>query len=479
MGLNLDSTFFYILWALFLIPCTLQLNYLTLFFLSRLKKSKPVFKILAKKELPRVSILIASYNEKYVISDTLKNLTNLDYPKSKLQIILVDDSNDGTFEIAKDQLNKIKKLGFETRLIHREERKGLKSGALNEGLKVATGKYILGIDADTLIQKDSLKNLVSYLMANPDKKYVNFRRDFYNKTFSPITKIYTFYSFLADEITKKSLSIFKIPFGYYGGCVLLETDFLKKIGGWWPNMISDDFDVSFRTWINGGSGDYVNSKIVATMEANPCYYILKKNATRVNKGNGQLYRKNFKDVLKSNLSLFQKIEFVFGIILPVAGLSIFLFTLISFAGLIMSIQSVHQIFSSIAYILFSSILNLYTLTTVLFIVKIRKLSFKNYLLPILSSVFFIGPISIYNSIGFIEGFFNKRINFFRTPKFGDNENNWKNNKSSFTKKFGVVEFILIVLSFIFAAISIQEKLYYVTFTSSTYLILTLLALVYI
>jgi hypothetical protein len=111
--------------------------------------------------------------------------------------------------------------------------------------------------------------------------------------------------------------------------------------------------------------------------------------------------------------------------------------------------------------------------------KFRKLPLKDYILTLAISGYILGPLSIYSTIGFLEGLLNKRINFFKAPKFGSMENYKNNYKPSMLSKFGIVELSLVILSLIFALISIQKQLYYVTFVSSSYLFLILLASLYI
>ena len=472
---DIDLTFFYILWALALIPAVLQLNYLSLFFFSNLKKVSSSSKNSKKKSFPKVSILIPSYNEKFVIENTLKHLTKLKYPRDRLQLIVVDDSDDGTLEILEKEISRIKKLGIETKLIHRNERKGLKSGALNEGLKFVKGSYILALDADTIVSNDFLAKAIPYVLANPEKKCVNFNRDFYNENFNMLTRTHSLTSFIKNDISMRTFSIFKIPFCSFGSCLLIDAPFLEKIGGWKDNMIADDADVSYRIWMNGGMGEYVYNSTLFTIEADPSYSIWKQRVLRISKGMGQALTKNLKGILKSDLSIFQKIEFVLAGFAPIIGLFPLLFTFISFAGLVLSFQSVQKIFTSVSYIALSVFLDMFLLASVFLSMRIRKLSLKNYILPLAVSTFILGPLAIYHAIGFIEGLIDKKINFFKTPKFGDMKNFIDHYKPSILSKFGAVEIGFTIMSIAFILISIPRQLYYVTFISSFYLSLILLS----
>jgi cellulose synthase/poly-beta-1,6-N-acetylglucosamine synthase-like glycosyltransferase len=106
---------------------------------------------------PTVSILIAAYNEEKHISDTLINKIGLDYPKEKLEIIVVSDASE-------DKTDKIvEKISAESdinvSLIRQEPRAGKTSG-LNLIVTKAKGEIIIFSDANSMYVKDALINLV-------------------------------------------------------------------------------------------------------------------------------------------------------------------------------------------------------------------------------------------------------------------------------------------------------------------------------
>ena len=115
-------------------------------------RMKPVDK---KYIEPFVSIVIAAFNEERFISQKLTNCLQLDYPKDKLEIIIVSDgSDDGTNDIIK---------GFQTkgvRVLSYPERKG-KPTALNLGVAETRGEIILFTDARQILDKSSIRELVA------------------------------------------------------------------------------------------------------------------------------------------------------------------------------------------------------------------------------------------------------------------------------------------------------------------------------
>lgn len=106
--------------------------------------------------LPNVSIIIAAYNEEKHIGKLLDSLMNIKYPKKRLEIIVVDDgSTDRTREI-------VKKHKFK---LFRTQHKGF-GHARNFGVKKSMGDIILFIDADMVVDKNYVKELMKELQKN-------------------------------------------------------------------------------------------------------------------------------------------------------------------------------------------------------------------------------------------------------------------------------------------------------------------------
>ncbi|MCX7974045.1 MAG: glycosyltransferase [Candidatus Aminicenantes bacterium] len=108
-------------------------------------------------EWPFISIILPSYNESEMIEKAVESVFMADYPKEKIEVIIVDDgSNDGTSEKLKYLKKKYASL---LKIIHFKINLG-KRRALYSGLKIAKGDIIITIDSDSIIDKDALKNLI-------------------------------------------------------------------------------------------------------------------------------------------------------------------------------------------------------------------------------------------------------------------------------------------------------------------------------
>ena len=140
-----------------------QLN-LLVNYLGYKKRNKvaPKYNLLDPKEIPFVTIQLPIYNEEYVMERLLENIAKIEYPKSKLEIQVLDDSTDNSVTETAERVKALQETGLDIQHIRRENRQGFKAGALKEGLKIAKGDFIAIFDADFLPSTDWLKKSVIY-----------------------------------------------------------------------------------------------------------------------------------------------------------------------------------------------------------------------------------------------------------------------------------------------------------------------------
>ncbi len=125
---------------------------------------KPVASV-TDEELPSCTVIVPAYNEGRQVYDTLISLTNSLYPEEKLQLIAIDDgSRDDTW----DWMKKAKEhLGDRVAIYQQPTNQG-KRHALYRGFNLATGEVFVTVDSDSIVEKDTLRNLVSPFVTNAD-----------------------------------------------------------------------------------------------------------------------------------------------------------------------------------------------------------------------------------------------------------------------------------------------------------------------
>jgi len=262
------------------------------------------FKRIAGAYTPKVTILIPAHNEQFVIGNLLERMTELTYPKDKLEVVVIDDgSTDETGEIADSYAEKYKYI----KVIHRPNGGGGKPAALNDGIKFSNGEIILTLDADYYPQLDIVEKLVAPFV-DPEVGAVQGRVVVLNEEDSLVSKIVTLErigGYRIDQEARDELVL--IP--QYGGTVGgFRRDLLEKIGGWDPNMLTEDTDLTIELILQGCQIRYVNDA-EAYEEAVTTWRAYWNQRYRWAKGHMQCAMKHLKNVLKAkHLSVYEKIE---------------------------------------------------------------------------------------------------------------------------------------------------------------------------
>src|SRR3989338_1794800 len=140
--------------------------YVQVFFLVTFLENRK--KIIIRKgeirlaEYPAVTIVVPCWNEEGTIDRTVNSLLNLNYPKDKIKILLIDDgSTDGTWNVIG------KFSGFQNvKIFHKEN--GGKYTALNLGLEETKTDFFGALDADSFADPESLVRIMSYFEKDPD-----------------------------------------------------------------------------------------------------------------------------------------------------------------------------------------------------------------------------------------------------------------------------------------------------------------------
>lgn len=207
--------------------------------ISLLIDRQPPFKV-SDPDLP-VTILIAARNEAQNIGMTLQYVANQEY-KGPITIVLVDNgSTDGTANIAQ---SKAKELKLDLQCIH-ESRPG-KNFALNAGLtKILTSCFIT-LDADTLLHRQAVKNIVARLLSSPpDVGAVAGHVLVRNSRENFLTRIQEWDYFLGIASVKRMQGLYQGTLVAQGAFSLYKTDAVRQAGGW-PDAIGEDIVLTWR-----------------------------------------------------------------------------------------------------------------------------------------------------------------------------------------------------------------------------------------
>jgi len=301
-----------ILEALFLFLTALMTAYLTrhyIFTLTVLKNSQEQKRDITTGNStyqPTVSIIIPAHNEEKVIGRILQRMTELTYPKDKMQIIVIDDaSTDNTGKIVEDY----SKLFNYIEVLHRSREEGGKgkASALNVGFKHAKNEIIHCFDADYYPQRDILEKLTKEF-CDPRVGVVQGRITVLNEPQNIVTRLVALErigGYRVDQQARDNLGLITQFGGTVGG---VRRRLLERLGGWDESILAEDTDLTFRSYLAGYKVRYVHDA-ECYEEAVESWRAYWNQRYRWAKGHMQCAFKHSLKVLKSNnLRLREKID---------------------------------------------------------------------------------------------------------------------------------------------------------------------------
>ena len=112
--------------------------------------------------LPRVTVQLPVFNERYVVERLIDAVADLDYPRELLEIQVLDDSTDDTASIAAAAVARHRALGLDITHVRRGNRQGFKAGALAAGMRRSRGEYFLILDADFVPDRRLLREALPH-----------------------------------------------------------------------------------------------------------------------------------------------------------------------------------------------------------------------------------------------------------------------------------------------------------------------------
>lgn len=409
----------------FSLPVLIFSYYTVILFLNSLRYPKSLLSanLPPLSNQPRVSILVATFNEKFVIASTLDAITKIDYPREKLQVVVADDSTDETTGIIDQKVQELKSLGIDAGVSRREGRDGFKSGALNHAAPLLDGDYTLLLDADSRVTFSTLSNGLSAFTAVPQVGFVSFRVGHYNREQNLITKLFAVQQDVSDTISKMGAFSINAPFSFQGGFTLVSTPLLRKVGLWTNDSTVDDADLSCKIYSEGWRGIYLtDTKIFC--EDPQSLEVWKKQATRVAQGWAKCAQSNWSSILRcKNLSIWRRFGLLMTLLAPFSALSWIIVTFVSAIALLFGFTApANSIFSNPLYVILVTVPVASFFISGAYALWIQKImtASRLLLLPLIS--YTSSGLMAAISIGFLSGIGGAHGSFFRTPKTGPDAN---------------------------------------------------------
>jgi cellulose synthase/poly-beta-1,6-N-acetylglucosamine synthase-like glycosyltransferase len=209
-------------------------------------------------ELPRVTIQLPIFNERFVVERLLEAASKIDYPRELLEIQVLDDSTDETHPFAERLVGEYRAAGLPIHYIHRTNRGGYKAGALHHGLETATGEIVAIFDADFVPPPDFLHRTIHFF-TDPKVGMVQTRWAYLNRHYNLLTEIQAMLldgHFVLEHVARSGGGLF---FNFNGTAGLLRRSMIDEAGGWQHDTLTEDSDLSYRAQLKGWKFVYTPS----------------------------------------------------------------------------------------------------------------------------------------------------------------------------------------------------------------------------
>ncbi len=187
-------------------------------------------------ETEPVTIVVPCYNDGDSVTDTVVSIYRTIKPEFVEVIVINDASKDNSLE----KIKEIQKT-YPIRIVNNEKNKG-KARSLNDTIPSAKNELVLCLDADTLLNKRALTDMVARMKADPRLGAVSCPYRPRNKGFLPILQAVEYSMLLLTQGAHNLTSAMAL----WGGCLMVRKTAFHEVGGFYLNAITEDVDMAFR-----------------------------------------------------------------------------------------------------------------------------------------------------------------------------------------------------------------------------------------
>jgi cellulose synthase/poly-beta-1,6-N-acetylglucosamine synthase-like glycosyltransferase len=369
--------------------------------------------------LPVVTIQLPLYNEKYVAKRLIDAVCRMDYPKDRLHIQVLDDSDDDTVDLIKSIVNDYRFKGFDIVHMHRTDRSGYKAGALKEGMRHVKGEFVAIFDADFIPPVWFLKKALGHFFTDKKIGLVQCKWGHVNENYSTLTEAQAVSLDLHFLIEQKAKSLTHLYMNFNGTAGIWRTSCINDAGGWHTTTLVEDLDLSYRAQMKGWRCLFledveVDAELPVQMNA------AKRQQFRWAKGSIQVALKLLSDVmLHRKVPVDTKaqafIQLTRHIVNPLFLAQFLIFPMLLAMNYEMYTVGWAPLISVVMYIMMGP-------GGYLLVInhawngnagKLREKTRQFFFL-----MFFASGISINNTVAVFDAVFGKKNEFLRTPKFG-------------------------------------------------------------
>jgi len=365
--------------------------------------------------LPRITVQLPIYNERYVVERLVDSVCRIEYPRDLLEIQVLDDSTDETSAIARASVQRNRQRGYDVTYLRRGSRHGFKAGALEYGLARAQGEFIAVFDADFVPAPDFLQRTVPFF-ADEKVGMVQVRWGHLNREFSILTQAQSIFldgHFIIEHTARNRSGCF---FNFNGTAGIWRRTAIDDAGGWQHDTLTEDLDLSYRAQLRGWQFVFL-PEVISPAEVPVDMNAFKSQQHRWAKGSIQTAKKLLPTILRSSLPFAVKREAFFHLTNNMAYLLMVLLSVLMPISMVVRFK--HGLYETLFLDLPFCISA--TASVCFFYIACQReqgLSWWDRIkyLPFVMSIG-IG-LAVNNATAVVEALLNQHSGFTRTPKIG-------------------------------------------------------------
>ncbi len=438
----------FLLCAILITMYTCNFYYLT-FLASKRRGGNPTLDL----DEPSITIQLPIYNEKYVAARLVDAVCAMDYPKDRMHIMVLDDSDDDTVELIQKTVREHQKRGYMIEHIRRGTRTGYKAGALKYAMKTTDTDFVAIFDADFIPPTWFLKKAIPHF-TKEKIGLIQCRWGHVNEDYSTITRAQALsldFHFLIEQKAKSDSHLFM---NFNGTAGIWRRECIEDAGGWHTATLVEDLDLSYRAQMKGWKCIFL-PEIVVDAELPVQMNAAKRQQFRWAKGSIQCAIKLLTSIAaKKTITLEAK----FQAFIQLTRHIVYPLMLIQFLALPILLASNVDLYiiSFLPALTIAAYLAMGPGAYLLIIQRMYASSWRSKakILPFL--LVYNAGMSVNNTVAVFDAVAGKKSEFLRTPKYGiiKNDDDWKNKAYNlpFTKTtlleifFGVYGVVGIMIS---------------------------------
>ncbi|MGA7673493.1 MAG: glycosyltransferase family 2 protein [Rhizomicrobium sp.] len=261
--------------------------------------------LLPDEALPSVLVQLPVRDEGALALRVAAAAAQLDWPRDRLEIQLLDDGSAEHHENLKREVMDVVPQGVKFAILRRNERTGFKAGNLAFGLKHSEAPYVAIFDADFVPPADFLRRTVPALIADSGLAFVQARWTHANRNRNWLTRAQGLLLDAHFAVEQEGRVRAGLPISFNGTAGVWRKEAIENAGGWTGDTLTEDLDLSMRCMLKGWRAAYLKD-VEVPGELPESAAAWRAQQARWTKGHAQCARKLLPAIWASALPMWRK-----------------------------------------------------------------------------------------------------------------------------------------------------------------------------